>query len=132
MTKGFAKFARKNKISDGNLCDAVKRLAGGKIDAELGSGLFKQRVARAGAGRSGGYRTIIVYQIESVAFFVHGYAKNDVANIDLVQLEQLKKLAGILLRLDIPALEYAVAEGGLKEVSCDEEDIHEQGRSVGP
>ncbi|WP_234056077.1 type II toxin-antitoxin system RelE/ParE family toxin, partial [Xanthobacter sp. NFH-6] len=50
----FHKFARKEKISDAMLCEAVERAERGQIDADLGAGLIKQRVARPGAGKSGG------------------------------------------------------------------------------
>ena len=46
----FHKFARKEKISDAMLCEAVERAERGQIDADLGAGLIKQRVARPGAG----------------------------------------------------------------------------------
>ena len=57
----FAKFAWKEKIDDDALCDAIDRAGKGLIDADLGSGLLKQRVAREGAGKSGGYRTLIFF-----------------------------------------------------------------------
>src|ERR1700683_1838925 len=53
----------------------------GLIDADLGSGLLKQRVARAGEGRSGGYRTIIAYRAGDRAVFLYGFAKNERDNI---------------------------------------------------
>ena len=45
----FAKFAAKENISDATLADAVHRAETGMIDADLGSGLIKQRIARQGA-----------------------------------------------------------------------------------
>jgi hypothetical protein len=57
----FQKFARKEKISDAALCEAVAHAGAGLIDADLGGGLLKQRVARPGAGKSGGYRTLIFF-----------------------------------------------------------------------
>jgi hypothetical protein len=58
----FQRFARKEAITDQALCGAVDRANQGLIDADLGSGLIKQRVARPGAGRSGGYRTLILFR----------------------------------------------------------------------
>lgn len=55
----FEKFARKQDIGDDVLREAVGRAERGLIDADLGGGVIKQRVAREGEGRSGGYRTII-------------------------------------------------------------------------
>jgi hypothetical protein len=63
VTKVFARFARKERLDDSRLCEAVARAASGLVDADIGGNLIKQRVARAGGGRSGGYRTIIAYRV---------------------------------------------------------------------
>jgi hypothetical protein len=60
--KWFARFARKERIGDELLCQAIERAEKGLIDAELGGGVIKQRIARPGGGRSGGYRTIIAFK----------------------------------------------------------------------
>ena len=72
----FERFARKQKIPDAVLRDAIRRAEQGLIDADLGGGVIKQRVARPGQGRSGGYRTLIVYRQAQRAFFVYGFAKS--------------------------------------------------------
>jgi len=54
-TKWFARFARREEIADSSLLAAIGRAERGIIDADLGGGLIKQRVARKGRGRSGGY-----------------------------------------------------------------------------
>ena len=58
-TRWFERFARKEKIRNAVLLDAVARAEKGQLDADLGGGVIKQRVARPGQGKSGGYRTII-------------------------------------------------------------------------
>ena len=70
----FAKFARKERIGNAALCDAVDRAERGLIDADLGGGLIKQRVARAGEGKSGGYRTLIFFRQAERAIFAFGFA----------------------------------------------------------
>ncbi|WP_238534258.1 type II toxin-antitoxin system RelE/ParE family toxin [Advenella kashmirensis] len=55
----FDRFARKHGITDEALLDAIARVKRGLIDADLGAGVLKQRVARPGQGRSSGFRTII-------------------------------------------------------------------------
>ncbi len=55
----ITKFAKKHKISDSDLIEAVERAGKGVIDADLGGGVIKQRIARQGQGRSGGYRSLI-------------------------------------------------------------------------
>jgi hypothetical protein len=61
----FAKFARRERIPDASLFEAIERARHGPVDADLGGGVIKQRVARQGPGRSGGYRTLIAYRIVS-------------------------------------------------------------------
>jgi hypothetical protein len=58
-TRVFARFAGKERLDDKHLLGAVARAERGLVDADLGGNLIKQRVARAGGGRSGGYRTVI-------------------------------------------------------------------------
>ncbi|EDT5580287.1 type II toxin-antitoxin system RelE/ParE family toxin [Salmonella enterica subsp. enterica serovar Kokomlemle] len=58
----FERFARKQCITDRALHDAIERAEKGLIDADLGGGVIKQRVARQGQGKSGGYRTIVLYK----------------------------------------------------------------------
>ena len=44
----FEKFARKQEIDDGALREAIDRAEAGLVDADLGGGIIKQRVARKG------------------------------------------------------------------------------------
>jgi len=48
--KGLAKFARREQIADRRLIYAIERAERGIVDADLGGGLIKQRVARQGQG----------------------------------------------------------------------------------
>ncbi|MGH9599863.1 MAG: type II toxin-antitoxin system RelE/ParE family toxin [Terracidiphilus sp.] len=91
--KSFARFVRKNEILDLELCAAVREANRGLIGADLGGGVIKQRIARRGSGKSGGFRTLIVFRLRELAIFVHGFAKNEVENIRADELAALKKLA---------------------------------------
>ena len=115
-TKVFARFARKERIRDEDLRDAVERAEGGHIDADLGNGLIKQRVARPGQGRRGGFRTIIVWRARERCIFVHGFAKNRKADLSPDELVDYREFAALLLGLDDQALEKAVLENELVEV----------------
>ena len=66
----FERFARKQNISDKAMAQAIERAEQGLIDADLGGGVIKQRVARPGQGKSGGFRTVILYRTTERAFFV--------------------------------------------------------------
>ncbi len=117
--KSFARFARKNDIADEDLCEAVRDANRGLIDADLGGSVIKQRIARKGAGKSGGFRTLILFRVKELAIFVHGFAKNELENIRPDELAALKKLAFIMLGYRDDALSKAVASGTLVEVECD-------------
>lgn len=114
-SKNFKRFARREGITDAALCEAVERLQKGIVDADLGGGLYKQRVARPGAGRSGGYRTLICFQMESRAFFVYGFAKSERANISSSQEADLKKLAAVLLGLSEEKIQEMLNDSSLEE-----------------
>lgn len=75
VTKVFARFARAEGVGDDKLREAIERADKGLIDAALGGGLIKQRLARAGQGRSGGFRTVIAFRQADRAVFLYGFAK---------------------------------------------------------
>jgi hypothetical protein len=118
--KPFARFARKAEIDDASLCKAVADAEKGLIDADLGGGVIKQRVAREGGGKSGGFRTLVLFRQCDRAFFVHGFAKKDQANIDDDELIALRELASLLLSCDESAISQALENKTLIEVTCDE------------
>jgi hypothetical protein len=121
-TKWFARFARKEKIDDQRLHEAIARAEAGSVDAYLGGNLLKQRIGRQGKGRSGGYRTVIAYHATARSIFLYGFAKKDREDIDTTDLENLKSLAKHLLTLSDAGIESALAENELIEVHDDEED----------
>ena len=99
-TKAFTRFAEKAGISDAALCRSVQEAERGLVAAELGGGVIKQRIARPGQGKSGGFRTLILFKAGTRAVFVHGFAKNARDNIEKDELAALKKLAAELLAYD--------------------------------
>ena len=119
----FDKFAAKEGIGDTTLCAAVGRVEQGLIDADLGSGVLKQRVAREGAGKSGGYRTLIFFRRDERAIFVFAFAKNDRANLDAEEVATFKKAAKIVLALSQSQIDVEVEAGRLTEVKCGDENL---------
>ena len=85
--------------------------------------MIKQRIARSGQGKSGGFRTLIVFRAGTRAIFVHGFAKSEKDNIDKDELVALKRLATDLLGYDDKPLARAVASGVLLEVMCNEKTV---------
>ena len=88
--KVFARFQRRERIADRALASAVASAEQGLVDADLGGGLIKQRVARPGQGKRSGFRTVIAYRHGDLAIFLLGFAKNERANIDDDELEDLR------------------------------------------
>jgi hypothetical protein len=117
-TKPFARFASHEGITDEELCEAVYQAERGLIDADLGGGVIKQRLAREGQGKSGGFRSILLFRRGSKAFFVYGFAKSDRDNIRRDELKAFRKLAGEMLALDDKALAAAMRNGTIMEIEC--------------
>jgi hypothetical protein len=121
-TKTFARFARKADLEDSALCEAIADAERGLIDAELGGGVVKQRIARRGRGKSGGFRVMILYRRGARAFFVHGFAKSERANVTEDELAALKELAEEMLAYGDAEIAMALKLGPLIEVRCYEKD----------
>ncbi len=85
--------------------------------------MIKQRIARRGQGKSGGFRTLIVFETGSRAFFVHGFAKKEQDNLREDELAALRKLATELPAYADKTISRAIASGALTEVMCDEQAI---------
>jgi hypothetical protein len=109
----FQRFAEKQGISDQALRDAVNQAEKGLIDADLGGGVIKQRVARQGQGKSGGFRTIVFYRKDERAFFIYGFAKSDRANLKKDEEEGFRKLAKEMLAFSEEQIKKLVAAGKL-------------------
>ncbi len=118
-TRPFSRFANSEGIADAVLCEAARRADQGLIDADLGGGVIKQRLAREGQGKSGGYRSIVLFRRESRAFFVYGFAKNERDNIKRDELTAFRKLAKTMLAFDEAALAAAIENETITEVMCD-------------
>ena len=115
----FTRFARKERIPDQALWEAVDRAEQGLIDADLGGGVIKQRIARPGAGKSGGYRSLVLYRRGSKAFFVFGFPKNAQGNIREDEQEQFKRAAKLTLALTDAQIDALVENAQLEEVFRD-------------
>jgi len=118
-TKVFARFARNQRIRDRDLCEVVERTGEGLIDADLGGGVIKQRLARPGQGRSVGFRVLFAFRPPDRAVFIYGFAKNERANIDDKELKTLREIAAAWLAASPQNIEREVADGRLQEVQDD-------------
>jgi hypothetical protein len=116
ITKPFARLMKRERLAPRYILEATTRIEKGLIDADLGGGLIKQRVARQGRGRSGGYRFLIAYKMNERIIFLTGFAKSERENIDDDQVKTLKKIGSLWLAAADCMIERAIAVGELEEV----------------
>ena len=124
-TKAFARFAAREGIDDTASCEAVPRARRGLVDADLGGGVIKDLVARKGGGRSGGFRTIVLFRWDELALFVYGFAKSSRESLRRDELETFRLLADEYLALDRTGLSAVQAVGAIIEVQCDDQAVQE-------
>jgi hypothetical protein len=115
-TRPFARWMRKTALNDAALCSAVAEMVAGLVEADLGGGVFKKRVAMPGRGKSGSARTLVATNRGNRWFFVFSFEKNERANIDAKELEAVQRLADDLLGLDAAQLDAHAATGALMEI----------------
>jgi len=118
--KAFARFQRQEGIANAALSKAVGGAEKGLIDADLGGGLIKQRVARPGQGKRGGFRTIVAYKRGNRAIFLFGFAKSERENLNDDELALWRRVGKAYLGLDDEALVAAIAADELMEISYGE------------
>ena len=115
-SKTFARWGRKEGLSDAGLLDAVDEMEEGNIDANLGGRVYKKRVALTGRGKRGSVRTLIAYQDGEKSFFMFGFAKNERSTISKSELKALKLMANDLLGKSDAQLKKALKARELIEV----------------
>ncbi len=121
-TKWIARFARREGISDSSLGEAIRRAERGLVDADLGGAVIKQRIARPGRGRSGGYRVLIAYRRGARAVFLYGFAKSERENVAADELETLRDIATGWLEASANQLARAIADGLIQEMDYEDEE----------
>ncbi len=124
-TKAFTRFADREGLEDEALREAVRRLQKGLVDADLGGSVIKQRIARNGSGRSGGFRSIMLFRRGHLAFFVYGFAKSGKKALRRDELAAFRLLADEYLTLKPAELAAVQAAGAIIEVTCDDETVQE-------
>jgi len=111
-TKKFKKWAAKNKIADEKLLNAISEIDKGQGIVNLGGDLYKVRIAK-NKGKSGGYRTIIIYRKGFKSLFIHGFGKNEKANISNVELVLFKNYATDFLNYSEGSIERLLEKGDI-------------------
>lgn len=118
--KALARWLLAQGLSDAALCQAVREMERGLVDADLGGGLFKKRLAREGFGKRSGYRVLVAARWGSRYVWLHAYAKNERSDVRPDELKALRFAAGLFLGFGESELQAAVAAGVLVEVRCEQ------------
>lgn len=116
-TRSFTRWAKKVGLSDKALYGAWQEIIKGLIDADLGGGIIKKRVALPGRGKSGSTRTLIATNKNDCWIFLLGFEKNERANISGEELEALQLLASDLLALSSKQISISIQDGALAEIA---------------
>jgi len=114
--RAFARWAKSNRVTDSALRKTVAEVQKGLVDANLGGGIYKKRIAVSNRGKRGGARTLIGFKTDQHTFFLFGFLKSEQENIDQKELKALKQLADVLFELRGEQIEQLVSNGDLFEV----------------
>ncbi|KPA09691.1 protein containing DUF1044 [Candidatus Magnetomorum sp. HK-1] len=114
--KLFHKWARKEGLTNKALKDTIQEMEKGLLGNELGGFVYKKRVAIQGRGKRSGVRTLIAFKYDEKVFFMYGFAKNQRDNINVVELEALKRLAKELFRYNDNEIDKAIKAKEIIEV----------------
>lgn len=120
-THEFAKWAKKQNVTDKVIRNAVGAMQRGLIYAEIGDGLCKQQIARPGQGKRGGHRMLVAFKKNDRAIFVFGFSKNDRANIDEQEEKLYRMLAKYYLNLSDTEIDEMLSKKTLIEVSYEQD-----------
>lgn len=110
----FSKAARKARISDRDLCQAIAQVMKGQTD-DLGGGVFKKRL------NDNLHRSIIVARAGHWWIYQYLFAKKDRDNIADDELQAFRKLAAVYTKLTTAELKQLVQDQGLMEICHDKQ-----------
>lgn len=111
-TAWFSKAAKKARIADDALCEAIRQVRAGQAD-DLGGGVFKKRV---GGNR---YRALLLAKGGRSWIYAYLFAKKDRANIDEDELDAFRRLAKSYATLTDPQIADLVRNGEFTEICHD-------------
>jgi len=113
-TAWFSKAAKKARIGDEELCEAIEEVMRGQADS-LGGSVFKKRLNK------NMHRAIILAKGGRHWMFQYLFAKKDRDNIDADELDGFRKLAKAREKLTSQQLDKLVQAGELEEICNDDE-----------
>ncbi|MEO8722711.1 MAG: type II toxin-antitoxin system RelE/ParE family toxin [Sphingobium sp.] len=113
-TAWFAKAARKARVKDDELCEAIAQVMKGQGD-DLGGGVFKKRLNK------NQHRAIIIAKAGRHWMYEYLFAKKDRANIEDNELAAFRRLAKIYAELDDSQIAQLITDGDITEICNDDQ-----------
>lgn len=113
-TSRFAKTAKKARIFDAELCEAIAEVMKGQC-VDLGGGVFKQRLNK------NMHRSIILAKSKKFWVYEDLFAKKDLANIDGDDLANFRLLAKLYEGLTDCQLTLLLESGDIVEICHDDQ-----------
>lgn len=112
----FCRWMRKTELSDQLLLKAIDEMERGLIDADLGGGVYKKRIALPGRGKRGSTRTLIATNKDTRWIFLNGFEKNERDNITQNELSVWKMISKDLFECSDNVLDSLQNEGAIEEI----------------
>ena len=116
LPRSFQRDAAREGVTDESCLEAIRKAEKGLVDASLGGGLIKQRIATGNRGAAKGSRAVIFYRRGELAVFLHIFAKSRKANLTKSELVEYLKLARFPEGLTEAKLKGLVATEGWREL----------------
>ena len=115
-TKAFQRWFNKQLLTNEDLLNAISEIEVGLVDANLGSFLYKKRIAIKGRGKRGSVRTLLALKRKDKAFFLYGFEKNQKDNLTINEAKAYKLIAKTLIRFTDRELEERMHDNSLIEI----------------
>lgn len=112
-TSWFSKVAKKARIKDSALCEAIQQVIDGQA-VDLGGGVFKKRL------NDNKHRSIIIAKGGCYWIYEYMFAKKDRDNIEDNELADFRKLAKLYSELSTNQIDQLVKDKSLIEI-CHEQ-----------
>jgi len=93
LTRAVQRDAEREGVTDEDCQDAILKAEKGLIDAALGGGLIKQRIAKGNRGAAKGSRAVVFYKRGELAVFLHIFPKSRKANLTKSELAMYLRAA---------------------------------------
>ena len=116
VTRECVRLLKRAKISDDVLLNAIEDANRGLVDADIGSGVIKQRLPGPSSGKARGSRAILFFVRAERAVFLHVFSKNAKANLTPTETEAYRDFASVLRTMEKATLEALVETRGWRRI----------------